>query len=261
MRITSLAELLLQRFDFNPEQGRLSLVRTAGPFPRQIYQIIREAIQSHLLPAGMRLPSTRALAVEIGMSRNTVAFAYEQLLEEGLLVTKPSAGTFVADRAPNPIFEIDDQRAAGRNGIVQAALSSRGGQLIARAGVSNQPWGAFMPGVPDVTLFPNRIWARLQSKHWRSASAALLTYGQGGGYMPLRNAIADYVRVVRAVKCRGEQIIVTTGIHQSIDLITRLLGEPGDRTWVEDPCCRGTRNVLASLGMAVVPIPVDSEGM
>lgn len=261
MRSTTLAELLLQRLDYHPDNNQLQKVRTARPLNRQLYQIIREAILSQLLPAGMQLPSTRALALELAMSRNTVSYAYEQLLAEGYLETRSSAGTFIADTAPEPQFGIDGQCISAFNGGGPVALSSRGAQLIARAGASSQQWGAFMPGVPDVTLFPNKIWARLQNRHWQRAVVPLRNYGQGGGYLPLREAIADYVRIARAVKCKGEQVIVTTGIHQSIDLITRLLGEPGDVTWIENPCYWGTRNVLASLGMGLVPIAVDGEGM
>jgi GntR family transcriptional regulator/MocR family aminotransferase len=105
------------------------------------------------------------------------------------------------------------------------------------------------------------VWSRLQNKHWRRPRADLLTYGHGGGYMPLREAIAEYLRVARSVNCTADQVIITTGIHQSIDLTSRLLGDPGDRAWVEDPCYWGTRSVLTSLNMKPVPIPVDAEGI
>ncbi|MDP3842776.1 MAG: PLP-dependent aminotransferase family protein [Oxalobacteraceae bacterium] len=253
MRIASLPDFLLQRID------RAS----GGPVNRQIYQVLRAATLSHQLPAGLQLPSSRELARELAMSRNTVTHAYEQLIAEGYLETRTGAGTFIADTVPDQIVEVSQSSRSG-NGSDQAGhvgLSNRGTQLIQRAGVSTLQWGAFMPGVPDVTQFPNKVWSRLQNKHWRRSRAELLTYGQSGGYLPLREAIAEYLRVARSVNCRTGQVIITTGIHQSIDLAAKLLGEHGDRAWVEEPCYWGTRSVCQSLGIKPVPIPVDAEGM
>jgi GntR family transcriptional regulator/MocR family aminotransferase len=115
--------------------------------------------------------------------------------------------------------------------------------------------------VPDVTLFPNRIWRRLHNQHWRRSSANLLTYASGGGHAPLRAAIASYLRVARSVSCDSRQVIITGGVHQSIDLVTRLLGEHGDLAWIEDPCYWGTRNVLQSQGMRTTALAVDGEGL
>lgn len=251
MRIASLPDFLLQRIDR----------ATGGPVNRQIYQVLREAILSHSLPTGLQLPSSRELASELAMSRNTVTHAYEQLIAEGYLETRAGAGTFIADTVPDQIVDACQNSRSSADQDGHAGLSSRGTHLIRRAGVSPLQWGAFMPGVPDVTQFPNKVWSRLQNKHWRRSRADLLTYDQGGGYLPLREAIAEYLRVARSVNCRTGQIIITTGIHQSIDLAAKLLGEHGDRAWVEEPCYWGTRSVCQSLGIAPVPIPVDGEGM
>ena len=253
MRIASLPDFLLQRID--RENG--------GPVNRQIYQVIRSAILSGMLPAGLQLPSSRDLSQELHMSRNTVTYAYEQLIAEGYLETRHGAGSFVADTQPNHLgvrhSKADSDEITQRGN--RPGLSERGQSLLSHAGVSDLQWGAFMPGVPDVTRFPNKIWSRLQNKIWRRSRAELLTYGQAGGYLPLRVAIADYLRVVRSVNCTPEQIMITTGIHQSIDLITRMLGEYGDRAWIEDPCYWGTRSVLQSQGIQPVAIPVDAEGL
>ncbi|WP_420475378.1 PLP-dependent aminotransferase family protein [Noviherbaspirillum sp. ST9] len=251
MRIAALSDFLLQRID-----------RQAGtPVNRQLYQVVREAILAHVLPAGLQLPSSRDLARELKMSRNTVTYAYEQLVAEGFLETRVGAGTFVADTMPHEMPEVAAGEAAPVNPSSRLGLSARGAQLVEHAGAYRLQWGAFMPGVPDVTHFPTKTWSRLQNKYWRRAQPDLLTYGQGGGYPPLREAIAEYLRVVRSVNCTAEQVIVTTGIHQSIDLATKLLAETGDRAWVEDPCYWGTRSVLHSLNLKPVPVPVDSEGI
>jgi GntR family transcriptional regulator/MocR family aminotransferase len=251
LRIASLPDFLLQRIERASKQ----------PVNRQIYQVVRAAILSHQLPAGLQLPSSRELARELAMSRNTVTHAYEQLIAEGYLETRAGAGTFIADTTPDQIADAFDAREAGDLPAGALGLSTRGAQLIARSGVSAQQWGAFMPGVPDVTLFPSKVWSRLQNKHWRRSRAELLTYDSGGGYLPLREAIADYLRVSRSVNCSATQIIITTGIHQSIDLAARLLGDPGDLAWVEEPGYWGTRSVCLSLGILPVPMAIDGEGM
>ncbi len=140
-------------------------------------------------------------------------------------------------------------------------MSRHGARLIAQAGVSPKQWGAFMPGVPDVAEFLARIWSRLQTRLWKRVNPDLLTYAPGGGYRPLRRALADYLQVARSVKCTPEQIVITTGIHQSIDLTVRLLTDVGDRAWVEEPCYWGVRSVLQSSGLELVPVPVDVEGL
>nr|WP_205905392.1 PLP-dependent aminotransferase family protein [Collimonas pratensis] len=242
--------------------GAIAKAGAAGaPLNRQIYQAIREAILSQLLPSAMQLPSSRDLARELGISRNTVTYAYEQLIAEGYLETRAGSGTFIADTTPDQIPETRLNTPPLTDPSGESELSAHGARLIQQAGVSDLQWGAFMPGVPDVTLFPNKIWSRLQNKHWRRSRADLLTYGDAGGYLPLREAIAEYLRMARSVNCNASQVIITTGIHQSLDIVVKLLGEHGDSAWVEDPCYWGTRSVLNSLGIKPVAIPVDAEGM
>ncbi|PFH09644.1 GntR family transcriptional regulator/MocR family aminotransferase [Collimonas sp. PA-H2] len=261
MRIASLTDFLLMRIERGAD-GAIAKAAAAGtPLNRQIYQAIREAILSQLLPSAMQLPSSRDLARELGISRNTVTYAYEQLIAEGYLETRAGSGTYIADTTPDQIPETRLNTPPLTDPSGQSELSAHGAQLLQQAGVSDLQWGAFMPGVPDVTLFPNKIWSRLQNKHWRRSRADLLTYGDAGGYLPLREAIAEYLRMARSVNCNAGQVIITTGIHQSLDIVVKLLGEHGDSAWVEEPCYWGTRSVLNSLGIKPVAIPVDAEGM
>lgn len=203
MSIATLSDFLLQRIN----RG------TGKPVNRQIYQVIREAILSRMLPVGLQLPSSRDLARKLGMSRNTVTYAYEQLITEGYLETRSGAGTFIADTVPDQIPDAVESDSARGERNSMPGLSTRGAQLIEGAGASRLQWGAFMPGVPDVTLFPNRVWSRLQNQYWRRSRAELLTYGYGGGHRPLQEAIADYLRVVRSVNCTADQVMITSGIH------------------------------------------------
>ncbi|WP_183156600.1 MocR-like pyridoxine biosynthesis transcription factor PdxR [Burkholderia pseudomallei] len=242
---------------------------SAEPMYRQLLRLMQQAILSGELTPGTKLPSSRTLATDLAIARNTVLHVYDQLTTEGYVLTTTGSGTYVADTRPDaaamraqtgaPAHPSDETRDAQQR--AHGALSARGAQLIRHAGVSRRQWGAFMPGVPDVSEFPTRTWSRLQARLWKEANPELLTYAPGGGYRPLRRALSDYLRVARSVKCSPDQIIITTGIHQSIDLSVRLLADVGDRAWVEEPCYWGVRSVLQAAGLALAPVPVDQEGL
>ncbi|CAB3772026.1 MocR-like pyridoxine biosynthesis transcription factor PdxR [Paraburkholderia solisilvae] len=271
----------------------------AEPVYRQLLRLLQQAVLTSQLPPGTKLPSSRMLAADLRIARNTVLHVYDQLTAEGYVLSTTGSGTYVADTRPD-CRAVDARKAApsshqaGEPALADAAragrlagaaagasdarnaahpasqplhrtetrdLSVRGKRLIRQAGVSAKQWGAFMPGVPDVSEFPARTWSRLQAKLWKQANPDLLTYAPGGGYRPLRRALSDYLRVARSVNCTPDQIIITTGIHQSIDLAVRLLTDVGDRAWVEEPCYWGVRSVLQSSGLTLAPVPVDDEGL
>lgn len=259
---------------------------TTEPMYRQVLRLVQQAILTGQLAPGTKLPSSRTLAEDLDIARNTVLRVYDQLTAEGYVLSTTGSGTYVADTRPDaaavrvkPAARTDQGAGAANTPNVQTGaasgsaagktlgnaaaplLSNRGRQLIARAGVAPKQWGAFMPGVPDVKEFPARTWSRLQARLWKEANPELLTYAPGGGYRPLRRALSDYLRVARSVKCSPDQIIITTGIHQSMDLAVRLLTDVGDRAWVEEPCYWGARSVLQSSGLALTPVPVDDEGL
>jgi GntR family transcriptional regulator / MocR family aminotransferase len=274
MRASVLSDWLAQRLDRGNGQ----------PIYRQLHRLLQQAILSRELPAGSKVPSSRLLAQELGIGRNTVTQVYEQLVLEGYVSSATGRGTFVADSAPDEIIGVPepgapeapaapgapgstaalhaaDQRAPAETVPARRALSTRGARLVTGAGVSRRQSGAFMPGVPDVTKFPARVWSRLHNKYWRRPRPDLLTYAPGGGLAALRHALADYLRTSRSVRCTPEQIVITTGIHQSVDLAVRLLSDPGDVIWTEDPCYWGVRSVLHVSGLQSRPIAVDAEGI
>ncbi|WP_157380034.1 PLP-dependent aminotransferase family protein, partial [Burkholderia ubonensis] len=243
---------------------------SSEPMYRQLLQLMQQAILTGELGPGTKLPSSRTLAADLSIARNTVLHVYDQLTAEGYVLTTTGSGTYVADTRPDaaamlapgsPPPSPSAVDAAAQQDDAQGGLSMRGRQLIEHAGVSRRQWGAFMPGVPDVAEFPSRTWSRLQARLWKEANPELLTYAPGGGYRPLRRALADYLRVARSVKCSPDQLIITTGIHQSIDLAVRLLSDIGDRAWVEEPCYWGVRSVLQAAGLTLTPVPVDQEGL
>src|SRR5690606_11159728 len=126
---------------------------------------------------------------------------------------------------------------------------------------SSEQWGAFVPGVPDVSLFPHDTWMRLMKKRWRRPDPSLLSYAHGAGYFPLRQAVAQHLRLARLVECAPEQIAMTNGRPQSRSLIVSLLGDSGETAWIANPAYGGARTVLKSCGIRSVPIDVDDEGI
>jgi GntR family transcriptional regulator/MocR family aminotransferase len=239
--------------------------QSGPPLYRQLHNLLLAAVLDGQLPAGTKLPASRLLARELGIARNTVIEVYENLRAQGCVEGRHGSGTYVADLSVDHIIEVPrpaaDTPARHAASNVRPVLSKRGQSLIAGAGFSPRQWGAFMPGVPDVREFPARVWTRLQNRHWRKAIPEQLSYAPEGGLPALRRALAEYLRSARSVRCEPEQIIITTGIHQSIDLTTRLLADPGDSVWLEDPCYWGLRSTLRSLGMVLQPLPVDAEGL
>ena len=134
--------------------------------------------------------------------------------------------------------------------------------LLKTAQASEQQWGAFMPGVPDVTQFPRAAYARIHNRLLRHAGPQLLTYGTRGGVEALKQALAEHLRVARSVNCAADQVLITEGVHQAIDLVVRSLADPGDCVWMEEPGYWGIANVLRMQhGLSLHSVPVDEEGM
>jgi GntR family transcriptional regulator/MocR family aminotransferase len=223
----------------------------------RIYMALRLAILDRALAQGTKLPPTRKLAEELELGRNTVVRAYEQLLVEGYLEGRVGDGTYVSD-----VVNTAGKPAAPRRliGTRREGLSKRGTSIVNSAASSVIQHGAFMPGVPDVDLFPFSIWRRLVAKYLNPGQSRLLHYSHLG-YGPLKVALANYLRVTRMMVVDPRQIIVVNGSHQGIDLCARMLGDHGDRAWVEDPGYWGARNVLRAAGLAVTPIPLDEKGL
>lgn len=230
------------------------------PRYRLLYEAIRGAILSQKLVPGVRLPSTRELARDLGIARNTVLSTFDALLAEGYLVARRGSGTFVAHAAAPP---------AGRRPRAQRAVPSvRPGELSRRgtrlARFQGGPRLEILPvtgAEADFSLFPVRQWQRLQSRRLRQGNLELLDYATKGGYLPLRRAIADYVRSSRAVRVEVEQVVLTAGTQHSLDLCAQLLADVGDTVWMEDPGYWGARCIFEACDLRVEPVGVDAEGM
>ncbi|HEU4595381.1 MAG TPA: PLP-dependent aminotransferase family protein [Pyrinomonadaceae bacterium] len=235
------------------------------PLYRQLYDDIRRAILAGQLKAGTRLPSTRELASDLRVSRNTVMNAFEQLLSEGYVEGHIGSGTFVSRILPDELLNAraGTRRARGTR-TERRALSSRGALLAATPVNASRFEGRarpFRPGTPALDSFPFETWARLTAKHWRRPRRDLLNYGDPGGHARLRAAIAAYLGTARAVRCEPEQVIVVAGAQQALDLAARVLLDPGDAAWVEEPGYLGAKGALRGAGARLVPVPLDEQGM
>ncbi len=238
--------------------------RGRGALTTQLYEALRRAILHGQLRRGDRLPSSRLLAADLGVSRNTVTFAYEQLLAEGYLEAKVGSGTCVARSLPDELLSAAAQADVGRRKPARRrALSRRGKMLASRpirllsAAGRPQP---FASGLPDLQAFPFAAWARLMARHWRRPGYELVGYGDPAGYLPLREAIAGYLRSSRAVRCETEQVVIASGSQQALDMAARLLLDPGDTALLEDPGYPGARVALSAAGASLLRLPVDDEG-
>ena len=220
---------------------------------------LREAMRVGSLAPGLRLPSTRVLAQDLGLSRVTVEAAYAQLEAEGYLRRRVGHGSFVAlpstavtapprQRRPSP--------------ATQARLSQRGRALLHTGGCHEpRPAQAFAAGSPDLRAFPHALWRQLAQRRRRLQAEALMGYGDPQGHEDLRVAIAQYLATSRGVRCSAAQVLVLTSSQQALQLLATLLLDPGDRVWLEDPGYRGARTALAAAGAELLPMAVDAEGL
>lgn len=234
----------------------------ASPTPmfRQLYEAIKRTILSGRIGPGMQLPPTRELSQLFGVSRQTILNAYAQLMAEGYLSGTVGKGTFIS--ASLPISgKIPPPTAKPQ---LLRPLSPRGERFVGpQAFLNFHESGApraFRTGMPGLDVFPFRIWARLEARRWRRPPHEL-GYGDPAGYLPLREALAAYLRASRGVHCAAEQIIITSGSQQALYLIATMLLAPGDSAWMEEPGYRGISASLRAAEAQVCPIPVDDEGM
>jgi len=242
--------------------------RARSPRFRQICEQLRAAILAGRLVPGAALPSTRALAAELSVARNTVKQAYEQLAAEGFLEARSGAATRVAAGSlPRRVARESAQAARGGGAArptrrlarrMRALLDLRG--LDYGPGITRQV-GAFRIGRPALDAFPLEIWARLAGRRWRHASAGQLGYADPRGEARLREAIAAWISASRGVRCDPERILVVGGSQEGLDLAARVLLDPGDATWLEDPGYFGARAAATAAGARLVPVPVDGEGL
>jgi len=237
--------------------------RSPKALHKQIYDSYRVAILEGRLRPSQRIPSTRVLAAELGVSRFPVLNAYAQLLAEGYFESRVGAGTVVCSALP-------DRFTISAPASVQVAGSRQRPRPVARrASILHRfeipPWirglGAFGVGQVAFDQFPLRTWTNLVVRHCRNMSAHSFHYGEHMGSEGLREAIASYLRTSRSVRCEAKQVLIVGGSQQALEISARVLLDPGSSVWVEDPGYRLARDAFALTDCNLVPVPVDKEGL
>jgi GntR family transcriptional regulator/MocR family aminotransferase len=242
-----------------------------GPAYEQIYRALRGAILAGRAPAGLRLPSTRALAADLSVSRTTVLAAYEQLLAEGYVVGRHGSGTYVASQLPAA------PRAAARQAGGDPAPHGGGAPRLSRWGrwvearrpqrdhdfvLGQAPLRFdFRPCVPELEDLPDDAWRRTTARRAAQLEGRALDYGDPAGSPALRRELAGYLARARGVRCSPEQVLVVSGVAQALDLSARLFLDPGDAVLLEEPHYPAARHVFEAAGARLVAAATDAEGL
>jgi len=254
-----------------PNQFECCLRRAAehslvlGPRPvgvtlqQWLHNALCEAMRDGRLPPGSRLPTSRSLARDHGLSRSTVTAVFERLLADGYISAHVGRGSFVAPQAP-----LTSAPEAG-SPLLAPALSRRGRQMSeAGAAVINRNGSlprTFEPDRVDAGLFPAAVWARLAAKRVRWYEGRVVQGVEWQGLAPLRELLAQQLLLTRGIRCDADQIVIVPGTRQALDLLARLLLNPGEEAWVEDPGSPAMQALLVAAGARVVPVPVDDQGL
>jgi GntR family transcriptional regulator/MocR family aminotransferase len=248
-----------------------------GPLYRQLYRAMRDGILAGTLAPGERVPATRTLTTQLQVSRNTVVMAYEQLLAEGYLEARVgAAGTVVASTLPNDAFGRPSAKTAGTRHPATARLAVAGERILRGARASSErlglqalSWELTPPRIPydfragraGFADVPYARWCRLLGARARRARLRDLEYGPPQGRLELREAIANRLRRLRGIDAGPERVVIVNGTQQALDLICRVLLDPGDRVLIEEPHYTGARSAFISAGAELVAATVDDDGL
>jgi GntR family transcriptional regulator/MocR family aminotransferase len=236
----------------------------AEPIYQQLYKQLRSAIITGRLAANTRLPASRVLASELKLSRNTVLAAFDLLNSEGYILTRTGDGAYVASTLPEDRFLPREpvMRAALGTPASHPALSARG-RLLTDLSVTAGPQAPipFVADIPAFDSFPLDSWARLMVQSWRQVQPAMLGYADPAGFEPLREMISHHLKAARFLQCSANEVIMTSGSQQSLDLLARVLLDQGDCVWIENPGYVGARSAFIAAGARLVAVPVDAQGL
>ena len=237
--------------------------RTSNSLYNQVYEGYRKAIVDGSLQTGQRVPSTRVLALELGISRMPVLNAYAQLLAEGYFESRVGSGTVVSRSLPERIIQTEPAASKSRGlNRERRRVSKRCSNLWNAQGFyRSRGMGPFNVSQIGFDCFPLGLWNSLVTRHARNVRAKSLDYGDPMGLKELREGIAEYLRIARGVRCDARQIMIVSGSQQGLEITTRVLLDPGDRVWMEEPGYSFARSVFACSGCIIVPVRVDAEGL
>ena len=242
---------------------------SAEPLHEQLYRQIRDELKSgRFSDDSSRLPSSRTLAIDRGISRSTVRLALSKLYAEGYLRSKPGSGTFVANLLPETFLTADHPKdyqpiesPARISDRVKAIPDGRAGNQFDLGATGAGPGISLLPSIPAVDEFPIAVWERLRARVLARKGVNLLRYSSNRGDVDLRKALAAYLCDFRAARCHPDQIVIVAGMQQAMLISAMAVLNPGDVAWIEDPCYQQTQRVLSLAGVKTVPKPVDDHGI
>lgn len=223
---------------------------------RWLYEELREAITAGRLRPGTRLPASRDFARLHGIARGTVVAVFERLRAEGYLSSRVGRGTWVQRQARPLPSDPDQPPPAFARRIIAAYERPK-----AWRGLVAGPYRPFQMHQPLLAEFPAGLWGRIAARRARRLQSWLKVADDGRGYRPLREAIAQYLGASRGIRCQADQVCITAGIQQALDLLARFLVRPGEPVWMEDPGYFGASIALENAGARAIPVPVDAEGL
>lgn len=241
------------------------LLLDEGYIKENVYHTIRSAILDGRIASGVKLPSSRALAEMMSISRNSVIAGFERLIDEGYLYSKKGSGTYVSANIPDELVrtaspsqhtEQPEYNALNLNPKI-ATLTN----LWNQSRPNTQSYQMFNIGIGCVDQFPHELWGRLLGRVWRRSQQAIPYFNHPDGFMPLKKLLVDYVYSTRGVQCEEKQIIIVNGTQQAINLAAKVLLKQGDKVWLDDPGYDSARAILTATGAEIAPIPSDHEGM
>jgi GntR family transcriptional regulator / MocR family aminotransferase len=232
----------------------------------QLFGQIRERIVSGTFRPGMPLPSSRRLADDLGISRNTVMLVYEALVNEGYIETRRGVGTFVTTNLPESCIAVESQKQTGnvesaRVVVRRPRIAFQGERLRFVEKGPNRPEIDFWYGGTNRAHFPLNVWRQLLIDNLSRTSTNLADYGNPAGHLELRQAIAEHIGASRGIRASANQVIVTAGAQEATNLVCRLLIASGTRVVVENPSYGGATRAFKSYGASIVPVDVDHEGI
>jgi GntR family transcriptional regulator / MocR family aminotransferase len=247
---------LIALLDRQPVEGQGVAVR--------IQKALRQMIVDGVIRQRERLPSTRTLATDLGVARDTVEAAYRHLEAEGFVDRRHGSGTFAAALERNSFLGTRTKVRTRKAGRIrpETSLSKRGKDIWKRGGVIDQTVALpFAAAMPDVKPFPVDIWRQITARVLRSGGPSILMYGDPQGYLALREEIANYLAVHRGVRCNEGQVVLLSSSQQALSLIANLLVDQAECIAIEDPGYHGAKSAFAAAGIALFPIPVDAQGL
>jgi GntR family transcriptional regulator/MocR family aminotransferase len=229
---------------------------------RWLYEELRAAILAGRLRPGSRLPATRDLARAYSVSRPTVVTAFEQLKSEGYVEGRAGSGTYVSQVLPDQLLQVGRMRQEKKLPHRRVPLSAYARRLQPfLPPTSTRPIRAFRANLAALDLFPTTLWAQVAARRLRRVSTHLLAGGDALGYRPLREAVAEYLNTSRGVKCSTEQVLIVSGAQEALDRTARVLLNPGEAVWVEEPGYPGAAVVFRAVGANICSVTVDDEGL